>query len=66
MASNLLFGTAFKFDDTADLVKHALSLGYLGFDTAAVTRAYNEKLAGEALRSVVKSGALSRDKICVS
>lgn len=63
---SILYGTAFKFDGTADLVKHALSCGYQGIDIAAVTRAYNEKLAGEALRSVVRSGSVRRDDVWVS
>jgi diketogulonate reductase-like aldo/keto reductase len=61
----LLYGTAFKGPRTASIVAHALEAGFIGVDTAAVTKAYQEKLVGEAVRSVVAKGDLSRGDIWV-
>jgi diketogulonate reductase-like aldo/keto reductase len=63
---SLLYGTAFKGARTASVVTHALEAGFVGIDTAAMTRAYQEKLVGEAVRGVVGKGVVKREEIWVS
>jgi diketogulonate reductase-like aldo/keto reductase len=62
----LLYGTAFKGAQTASLVTHALEAGFKGIDTAAHTKAYQEKLVGEAVRSILGKGLVRREDIWVN
>jgi len=62
----LLYGTAFKGAQTVALVTHALKTGLRGIDTAAVTRAYQEKLVGEAVRNLGGEGLIRREDIWVN
>ncbi|KAK6527165.1 hypothetical protein TWF281_010358 [Arthrobotrys megalospora] len=50
-AGELIYGTAFRFDDTTTLVYKALSLGYRNFDLANWSKYYNEKGAGVGIRT---------------
>jgi diketogulonate reductase-like aldo/keto reductase len=61
----LLYGTAFKGSQTTSIVGHALKAGFKGIDTAAMTRAYQERLAGESIRHAVQKGVLNREDIWV-
>merc|ERR1712187_770046 len=45
----LLYGTAWKKDETADLVLQALLAGFRGIDTACQPKHYREDLVGVAL-----------------
>lgn len=52
----LLYGTAWKKERTADLVEKALRLGFRGIDTACQPKHYSEPGVGEAVARVAKSG----------
>ena len=45
----LIYGTAWKKENTATLVEQALRSGFRGIDTACQPRHYEEALVGEAL-----------------
>ena len=45
----LIYGTAWKEDETAPLVRMALDAGFRGVDTANQRRHYHEAAVGEAL-----------------
>lgn len=47
-----IYGTAWKKDSTADLVKTAAMAGFRAIDTANQPRHYNEPLVGEALKAL--------------
>ncbi len=59
---NFLYGTAWKKDATASLVKMALSKGFRGIDTANQAKHYSESLVGEALAEAF-AGGLKRESI---
>lgn len=58
----MIFGTAWKKEQTADLVKQALVAGFRGIDTACQPRHYNEALVGQAVRDA-KSQGIDRSDI---
>ena len=51
-----IYGTAWKEESTADLVKRAISAGFSGIDTANQPRHYQEHLVGEALKELAGEG----------
>lgn len=57
---DFIYGTAWKEQATANLVKKAVEAGFRGIDTANQPRHYNEALVGDALQSVWQNG-LKRD-----
>jgi diketogulonate reductase-like aldo/keto reductase len=58
-----LYGTAWKEDDTARLVRLALESGFRGIDTANQRRHYHEAAAGEALTGAIADGLLRREDV---
>jgi diketogulonate reductase-like aldo/keto reductase len=58
-----LYGTAWKEDATAPLVRMALDAGFRGIDTANQRRHYHEAAVGEALAAARASGRLHRDDV---
>ena len=52
----LIYGTAWKKTDTADLVEQALLAGFRGVDTACQPKHYDEALVGVALQRVSQQG----------
>lgn len=60
-----VYGTAFKGDQTATLTEKALSQGFLGVDCAAISRNYNEKLAGQGISKAVATLQLTREQLFV-
>ena len=52
----LIYGTAWKEKDTADLVEQALLAGFRGIDTACQPKHYDEALVGVALQRVIEQG----------
>ncbi|WP_419769524.1 MAG: aldo/keto reductase family protein [Candidatus Marinarcus sp.] len=52
----LLYGTAWKKEQTATLVELAIKSGFRGIDTAAQPKHYNEKLVGVALNNLFAQG----------
>ena len=52
----LIYGTAWKKDETARLVELAVKSGFRAIDTACQPRHYHEKGVGDALQSLYKQG----------
>lgn len=59
----LLYGTAWKEERTADLVRLALDRGFRGIDTANQRRHYFEAAVGDAVAAAIAGGAVSRDDL---
>lgn len=59
----LLYGTAWKEDDTRRLVERALRQGFRGIDTANQRKHYDEAAVGQALAAVHGSGLVHRDDL---
>lgn len=57
---NLLYGTAWKKERTADLVEQAVQIGFRGIDTACQPKHYDEKLVGIALQRLKEQGVERR------
>jgi diketogulonate reductase-like aldo/keto reductase len=60
-----IYGTAWKKENTKELVTEAINAGFRAIDTAAQPRHYREELVGDALRHVFESGTLTRDQVFV-
>ncbi|KAL1632961.1 hypothetical protein SLS56_003247 [Neofusicoccum ribis] len=60
-----IYGTAWKKDATAKLVRDALTAGFVAVDTAAQPRHYQEPLVGAGMRDALKAGGLTREQIYV-
>jgi diketogulonate reductase-like aldo/keto reductase len=58
----LIYGTAWKKADTADLVEQALLAGFRGIDTACQPKHYDEALVGVVLQRVMHQG-IPRDHL---
>jgi diketogulonate reductase-like aldo/keto reductase len=61
----LLYGTAWKENETQRLTELALRQGFRGIDTANQRRHYHEAGVGQALAAVLTSGLVSRDDLFV-
>src|SRR5437870_4366808 len=59
---SFIYGTAWKKDATAPLVRAAVNAGFKAIDTANQPRHYSEALVGEALAALVAEG-VSRDSL---
>lgn len=62
---NLIYGTAWKGDRTADLVYQAIEAGFRAFATAAQPKHYREHLVGEGIRRAIFEGIVSREDLFV-
>lgn len=51
----IIYGTAWKKERTADLVKQAIEHGFRGIDTACQPKHYNESGVGEGLSAILNS-----------
>ncbi|MEJ2468256.1 MAG: aldo/keto reductase, partial [Campylobacterales bacterium] len=60
----LIYGTAWKKERTAELVKAALHCGFRGIDTACQPKHYREAGVGEALEAAAAEG-IARDALFV-
>lgn len=58
----IIYGTAWKEEATADLVKKAVNAGFRAIDTANQKKHYREDFTGEALLALKKSG-ISRGEL---
>jgi len=59
----VLYGTAWKKDETQTLVVKALQTGFRGIDTACQPKHYNEGLVGKAIEQVLGEGWLKREDL---
>lgn len=59
-----IYGTAWKEERTAELVKKAVLAGFTGIDTANQPRHYQEQLVGEALLQLSREG-IERDDLFI-
>jgi diketogulonate reductase-like aldo/keto reductase len=59
----LIYGTAWKEDDTTRLARMALDAGFRGIDTANQRRHYHEAGVGEALAGALAAGRLRREDV---
>jgi diketogulonate reductase-like aldo/keto reductase len=64
MTPTFIYGTAWKKNATADLVKTAVKAGFTAVDTANQPRHYNEALVGEALAELASDG-IARDSLFI-
>lgn len=62
MITEFIYGTAWKKNDTARLVKTAISVGFRAIDTANQPKHYSESLVGEALLELEEIG-IKRDSL---
>lgn len=59
----LLYGTAWKEDETERLAGLALAEGFRGVDTANQRRHYDEAAVGRAVGAFLRSGRIARDEV---
>src|SRR5580704_1443756 len=59
----LLYGTAWKEDQTERLTELALRQGFRGIDTANQRRHYDEAAVGRGIAAAIESGLVSRDDL---
>lgn len=62
----LVYGTAWKKDETAKLVCTALKAGFRGIDTAAQPKHYNEQGVAAGFKKAVLEGIVKREDVFVS
>lgn len=60
-----VYGTAWKKEDSAELVYKALKCGFRGIDTAAQPKHYNERGVGLGVQRAVKEGIVRREDLFV-
>ncbi|MCJ1395490.1 hypothetical protein MMC18_008376 [Xylographa bjoerkii] len=60
-----VYGTAFKGDRSTLLVEQALRKGYVGIDTASVTKNYQEKLVADGVKIILAEQELEREGLYV-
>jgi diketogulonate reductase-like aldo/keto reductase len=60
---NILYGTAWKKERTAELVELAIKTGFRAIDTACQPRHYNEKGVGDAVKKLIDEGVITRKDI---
>lgn len=61
----LIFGTAWKGDETEMLTVNAVRLGFRGFDTANQKKHYDETAVGTALRKSIEGGLVHPEEIFI-
>lgn len=62
---SLMYGTAWKEEQTADCVRRALAAGFRAFDTANQRKHYFEAGVGEALQAAIDAGEVTRDQLYI-
>ena len=61
----MIYGTAWKKDDTARLVELAIQSGFRAIDTACQPKHYNEKQVGTGIQNSIKNLDISRDDLFI-
>jgi diketogulonate reductase-like aldo/keto reductase len=64
MMPDLIYGTAWKKERTADLVVQAVLSGFRGIDTACQPKHYDEPLVGEAIKRLSSHG-IQREELFI-
>lgn len=59
----MLYGTAWKEDQTARLTERALAEGFRGIDTANQRRHYDEAAVGQGIAAALARGIVKRDQL---
>jgi len=59
----LIYGTAWKEEQSASLVELAIQTGFRGIDTACQPKHYNEAGVGDGIAACVKQGLLTRSDL---
>ena len=59
----LLYGTAWKEEQTRTLVEQAIDVGFRGFDTANQRKHYFEEGVGQAVRACLDRGVVTREDL---
>jgi diketogulonate reductase-like aldo/keto reductase len=59
----LIYGTAWKEEQSASLVEQAIQTGFRGIDTACQPKHYNEAGVGDGIAACVKQGLLTRSEL---
>ncbi|GAB7354389.1 hypothetical protein MBLNU459_g4889t1 [Dothideomycetes sp. NU459] len=62
---SMLYGTAWKKNQTAALVAHAIKAGFRCIDTAAQPKHYQEHLVGDGMREAIASGVTQRQELYI-
>jgi diketogulonate reductase-like aldo/keto reductase len=63
---DIIYGTAFKLENSASLVEAALKAGFRAIDTAGAQAAYREAHVGEGIAAALASGTIERSELYVS
>lgn len=63
MTPVFLYGTAWKEERTAALVRQALEVGFRAIDTANQRKHYAEQFVGDALKQAIDDGLVRRDEV---
>ncbi|KAL3071108.1 hypothetical protein niasHS_015850 [Heterodera schachtii] len=61
----IIYGTAWKKERTAELVRSAIKAGFRAIDTACQPKHYDEALVGVALEQLLREKSISREDIFV-
>ncbi|MEQ1829453.1 MAG: aldo/keto reductase [Pirellula sp.] len=65
MSKPILYGTAWKEDETERLTRLALENGFRGIDTANQRKHYDEASVGRAISSAIRDGLVVRDELFI-
>ncbi|KAL2846664.1 NADP-dependent oxidoreductase domain-containing protein [Aspergillus pseudoustus] len=60
-----IYGTAWKKDQSADLVHQAITAGFRAVDTAAQPKHYREDLVGDGIRRAIGDGVIRREDLYI-
>ena len=63
---DILYGTAFKFENSGTLTEKALKAGFRAIDTAGGKPQYEEKLVGDGIAAALAAGVCKREQLYVS
>ncbi|KAK1060594.1 hypothetical protein LTR74_011727 [Friedmanniomyces endolithicus] len=61
----LIYGTAWKKENTRELVRQALLTGFRGVDTAAQPKHYREDLVGRGIADAIRQNGIKREDLYI-
>ncbi len=64
--TTMIYGTAWKNEQTANLVHKAIESGFRAIDVAAQPKHYREDLVGDGVRESIEGGYVKREDLYVS